>query len=159
MTKSEQLPSRAARLHATRAIIARLLPRFGLAHWTVTVQDEEPEGGGEASTWISNDCYLARLRFSEKHYHDSVAEQHTTIVHELLHIVLWQSDLSARDIIGALDPTSRNWAEQRYERALERDIDHLSRVVAPLVPELITSPRPARQVHHPHPAKGGHETR
>ena len=121
-------------LERARAYVAQLQPLFRLQHWEIGVEDDPPDHNGEASVWTSHNCYVARLRFTDKHFTDSPAEQRASVAHELIHVATKDWMLTCEDIIEFLDPTSREWATERYERAMERSTDHLSRVIAPFLP-------------------------
>ncbi len=121
-------------LERARAYVAQLQPLFRLQHWEITVRDEPPDNDAHAQVWAAHTCYLAKLRFSDRHFADSLAEQVITVAHELIHIATQGWELAVRDALEGLDPTGKSWAEERYERAMERDTDHLSRVIAPFLP-------------------------
>lgn len=122
-------------LDAVRAYVRDLLPLLRLSHWEIEVQDQPPQNEqADANCWTSNNCYVAKLRFSDRHFAATASEQRVTVVHELLHIVTSEWECACRDIIDGLDPTAQMWARERYERSMERAIDMLSRILAVALP-------------------------
>lgn len=122
-------------LERARAYVARLQPFMRLQHWDITVEEEPPDNeNADAACWTANRCHIARLRFADRHFGRSPAEQAATVAHELIHIHTSEWETATREAFAALDPTGREWATERYEHAMERAIDSLSRVLAPSLP-------------------------
>lgn len=125
---------RKAGLERMRAYVAVLQPLLRLQHWEITVGDERPDSNGEAAIWYSRLCYVARIRFADKHFGQSVAEQTTTVAHELLHLHLAGADFAVKDSHEMLDPTSKLLYDERWHVEFERAVDAISRVIAPFLP-------------------------
>jgi hypothetical protein len=126
--------ARKAGLDRMRGHVATLVPLLRLSHWEIGVDDEPPESEGEAAIWYSRKCYVARIRFADKHFAQPVAEQATTVAHELLHLHLSGPDWAAKDAADMLDPTSKLWVQERWDVEFERAVDAISRVLAPFLP-------------------------
>ena len=122
-------------LGRVRAYVASLLPAFRLQHWEVLVEDDQPQNASAtANCWTADNTWQARLRFADSHFEESEREQVNTVAHELLHVVTARLDLAVRDIIDGLEPSVKGWARERYDRELEHAVDHLARVIEPLLP-------------------------
>lgn len=125
---------RQAGLERMRSYVAVLQPLLRIQHWELAVLDDEPDGGALAD----NCCYMRQykndLRFSDRFFRKSDAEQRETVVHELLHVVVehwYRSNLAAFE---GLSSTSQEWAKERHEHEMEMTIDTLSHIIAPHMP-------------------------
>lgn len=125
---------RRAGLERMRSYVATLQPLLRLQHWEIAVTDGQPSAGALAD----NCCYMRQhkndVRFSDRFFRKSPAEQRETVVHELLHIVVegwYRSNLAAFEGLSA---TSQEWAKERHEHETEMCIDSLSKIVAPYLP-------------------------
>lgn len=84
-------------LDTARLYVAKWVPRMRLAAWSITVVEDPPEEGVLGQVVPTLERRIARIRIGAAH--DDLEH---TVVHELLHLVLWAYGERTRGRVGGL---------------------------------------------------------
>lgn len=119
-------------VEALQAWIDMAAPVMRLAHWHLTACPDAPgEGGSDddayAATFIEDNSDRAKVHLGDSFWKESPDDRRVTLTHELLHCV---TRATRRFDQTHLRPRDRAYASELHEIS----IDHLARVIAPLLP-------------------------
>jgi hypothetical protein len=110
------------------------IPRFQkdlkLSTWNVRWKVEQIEETGESKCKVNPTYYTLDLWFDPDKIRDKEHLKYT-VVHELIHAIIGQYEISCDCAVNQLDPQAREVIEQMLFTELERTVTHLERVIAP----------------------------
>lgn len=111
----------------TKSALERLVRlwqgRLGLERWKIDVKVSSEPIGGFADVQASSQYEFATVTFAAG-IADEVVEQ--TVVHELLHLLLRDTDALVEDARSQLHPQASVQVEKRYEYVQEGFVDRLA---------------------------------
>jgi hypothetical protein len=120
------------RIKALYPYVREIADKMGLKDWGVTLGDDYPEEGANASASFSGGRKYVVIRFKKKFYKESLEDLRETVCHELIHCHFAFLDMPLENSLG---PVAKAFAIE----ALEYGIDALCEVVAlamPLPPKI-----------------------
>ena len=122
------------RFDALEAYVAELQEALGITVWKITVVREASDVEAWADINPHEQAESAELRVSYDFWKQTPEHQREILAHEMLHIVTARLDQTVESIEEAFGKVIWAIYEPLFEDATERVVDHLAKVIAPLVP-------------------------
>lgn len=114
-----------------RPLAKLVIKAFGLSHWEIKFGlFPELDDGFVGMTDLRTDYYRAKIRITPE---DGGKEQASTLLHELMHVGLYEIDQAAQDIILMLPEDDRDRAQTIYRRGEEQYIERVGRSLMPVL--------------------------
>ena len=114
--------------------VAEALPILGLAHWRVRVSPAPASQDAWAEIEPHDQSDDAELFVGWDLYKQSPDRVREVLAHELIHLITCRADRAVESLEEPLGKLSWAVFESCYVDAAERSVDHLARLIAPLLP-------------------------
>lgn len=121
---------------AIRQYLEKAVPAFQdqlkLATWDIRWKVEAVDGSAESRCRVNPTYYTLDVSFDPTKIRDR-AHLKETLIHELLHAVIGQYEITSDRVADQLSPQARDGMQQVLCTELERTVTHLERIVASLI--------------------------
>jgi hypothetical protein len=107
---------------------------MGLTQWAVKVSKHPTEEDNWADIEVSDNLWSATLRVSSDFWTLPFDEKRRIVAHELLHVSYAGAERVIESLDGVIGTEAYALLQNLYEIEVERAADHLSNVVAKLLP-------------------------
>ncbi len=114
--------------------VNKSLAVMGLTQWAVKVSKHPTEEDNWADIEVSDNLWSATLRVSSDFWTLPFDEKRRIVAHELLHVSYSGAERVIESLDGVIGTESYALLQNLYEIEVERAADHLSNVVAKLLP-------------------------
>lgn len=100
----------------------------------VTIEQRHSDEGTYAQVIPHEQAHEAVIRFSPDFFSDTPEGQRDTVIHELLHLHFVLFDDAAYAWVDKLAPVDYSMLKRMLNRAEERTVDIITRIIAPSMP-------------------------
>ncbi len=107
---------------------------LNLGHWEIKISTDSPPDDSWADVEVSQNLYVATIRFSKGLWKEKPEEIRRVIAHELIHCHYAGVERLVEVIQDALGTTAGEIVEKIWDVESERGADSLSTAVAELLP-------------------------
>jgi hypothetical protein len=114
--------------------VSRCLPMVGLTQWVVKVSKHPTEEDNWADIEVSDNLWNATLRVSSDFWTLPFEEKRRIVAHELLHVHYAGPERAIECLNGVIGTEAYALLSNIYEVEIERAADHLSNVLAKVLP-------------------------
>ena len=112
------------------------LPLLRLSQWEVRVSTEPADNDAWADIEAHSQADTATLRLSPDFWKQSSDKRRQILTHELLHLATARMDQVVEGLEDTLGAVAWAVFEPQFENATERVVEHLSRLIAPHLPQV-----------------------
>jgi len=126
--------ARMERHRAVEAWIADAIDILGLQAWEVTVLRDAADVTAHADIDPAPQRYTADLRISQDLFTQSAERQRLILTHELTHLIVARVDQVVENLEEPIGKISYAIFEPNFVDASERAVEHLAKILAPLLP-------------------------
>lgn len=114
--------------------VNRCLAVVGLTQWTIKVSKHPTEEDNWADIEVSDNLWNATLRVSSDFWGLPFDEKRRIVAHELLHVHYSGPERVIESLDGVIGTEAYSLLSNIYEVEVERAADHLSNVLAKVLP-------------------------
>jgi len=108
----------------------QLATLFGLAHWRIDFDPGDPGDDCLAAMRVISGQQRAALQIGRTYHSLSPEDQRSTMLHELLHIWLWQVTEVVEGVAALLGTHAAHVVSHNHDLAVERATDAISIAIA-----------------------------
>jgi len=119
-----------------KAAILKFQQDLKLNCWDIRWRVEEVEGSAESSCRVNPTYYTISISFDPAKVRNA-RHLKATVVHELLHAVVSQYEITTNKATEQLSPQASELMESVLDTELERTVSHLEAIITPLLSDPI----------------------
>ena len=116
------------------AYVAEIQTALNVANWKVSITREASDVDAWADINPHEQNHTAELRVSHDFWRQTPEMQREVLTHEILHLVTARLDQTVEALEDAFGKVVWAVFEPQFENATERTVDHLAKIIAPILP-------------------------